>query len=446
MPREKMSFVDRAWLRMDDATNLMIITGLLFFEERIEFAELQRIIRERLLIFERFRQRVVEKDSFLAPPYWEEDPDFDLAHHVKRLELPPPGDAEALRQKVSELMSKPLDMAHPLWELYLIENYQGGCAVLVRIHHCVADGIALVRVLLSLTDHTAEGSDPQGDARNHSHFESPALKKKNPYVPRTVLGKLVLNIGKVLSLLRLALLKPDPRTIFKGKLTVRKKAAWSDPLPLEEVKRIGKTFGATVNDVLLSVISGALENYMKKRTGSVPRDLNIRAAVPINLRPAEEEIRLGNKFGLLFLSLPLSLEEPLPRLLEVRRRSRELKRSLQSQVVFGFLRIMGMVPHFLEKWLVNFFGTKITAVMTNVPGPQQPIYLAGKKVSSILFWVPQSGRAGMGVSIFSYCGNVYIGVATDTNLVPEPAEIIDEVHREFEALKALQAAQTEERE
>ncbi len=437
MAWEKMSFVDRAWLRMDDPTNLMVITGLLFFEEKINFEELQRIISERLLKFDRFRQRVVEKDSILAPPYWEEDPQFDLSHHVKRLKLPDPGDAEALRLKVSELMSKPLDLHHPLWELFLIENYQDGCAVLVRIHHCVADGIALVRVLLSLTDQSAGGPEDPENIRNHSHFESPALRKKNPYVPGTVIGKVILNIGKVFSLLRLALLKPDPRTLFKGPLTPQKKAAWSRPLPLEEVKRIGKTFGATVNDVLLSVISGALENYMKKRTGNVPQQLNIRAAVPINLRPAEEEIRLGNKFGLLFLSLPLSLEEPLKRLLEVRRRSLELKRSLQSQVVFGFLRIMGMVPRFMEKWLVNFFGTKITAVMTNVPGPQQPIYLAGKKVDSILFWVPQSGRAGMGVSIFSYCNNVHIGIATDVNLVPEPNEIVAEVHREFEALRAL---------
>ncbi len=436
MQKEKMSFVDRAWLRMDDPTNLMVITGLLFFKEKIDYQELVAIVEQRLLKFDRFRQRVVEKNSLLAPPYWEEDPAFDIANHVKELELPPPGDAEALRQQVSELMSEPLDVRHPLWQLHLIQNYREGCAVLVRIHHCIADGIALVRVLLSLTD-AQKAPESSVASRPHTQFESPALRKKNPYVPRTFIGRAILNVGKAWSLLRLALLKPDPKTLFKGKLTVRKVAAWSHPLPLDEVKQIGKAFGATVNDVLLSVVSGALEDYLTAREGRSPRRLNIRAAVPINLRAAEEDIRLGNKFGLLFLSLPLSITDPLKRLQEVHRRSLALKQSLQSQVVFGFLRVIGMVPHFMERWIINFFGTKITAVMTNVPGPQQPIFLAGKRVEKILFWVPQSGRAGMGVSIFSYCGNVTIGIATDANLVPEPAEIITRIHSQFEMLKEL---------
>ncbi len=434
MGKEKMSFVDRAWLRMDDATNLMVITGLLFFKEPIQLDELTHVVKERLLKFERFRQRVVQKNSLLAPPYWEEDPDFDIAHHVKELQLSPPGDAAVLRQQVSQLMSEPLDARHPLWQLHLIQNYQEGCAVLVRIHHCIADGIALVRVLLSLTDHESTQNVPSLH-RQHTQFESPALKKRNSYVPRTLIGRMLLSVGKAFSLLRLALLKPDPRTIFKGKLTVKKVAAWSRPLPLEDIKQIGKTFGATVNDVLLSVVSGALEEYLNARVPEVPRRLNIRAAVPINLRPAEDKIRLGNKFGLLFLSLPLSITDPIKRLQEVHRRSLALKQSLQSQVVFGFLRVIGMVPHFMERWIINFFGTKITAVMTNVPGPQHPIYLAQKQVEAILFWVPQSGRAGMGVSIFSYCGNVYIGIATDANLVPEPAEIVANIQRQFNQLK-----------
>ncbi len=433
-----MSHVDTAWLRMDDPTNRMMISGLILFKEPVIKADLRRVIETRLLQYDRFRQRIVGLNRWAGNPFWEDDPHFDLNYHIQEMALPTPGDDDTLRKVVGHFMSQPLDLSRPLWQIHLLRNYRNGCAVLVRIHHCIADGIALVRVLLSLTDpqgHPTIAQPPPHPGRSDGTAPANAAHSRSPRKHSLLMGAL-----KLYSLTRLTFQKPDPRTLFKGKLGIEKIPAWSDPLPLEEVKNMGKTIGATVNDVLLSVVSGALRRYMMKRVNVVPPRLNIRAAVPLNLRPPEPDIRLGNEFGLLFLSLPLSIGDPLERLKEVKRRSLELKQSVQSQMVFGVLNLIGMVPRFIQRLIVNFFGTKITAVMTNVPGPQHPIFLAGKEVQTILFWVPQSGRTGMGVSIFSYNGHVYIGLATDAGLIPEPAEIIRELHSEYHELREVTRA------
>jgi hypothetical protein len=170
------------------------------------------------------------------------------------------------------------------------------------------------------------------------------------------------------------------------------------------------------------------------------RDLNIRAIVPVNLRPAGEELKLGNKFGLVFLSLPVGLAEPIDRLHELRRRMDGLKGSLEAPVAFGILNAIGASPAPVQDIVVGIFGTKGTAVMTNVMGPKEKLYLAGAPLEALMFWVPQSGRLGMGVSILSYADQVWMGVITDEGLVPDPETIIAGLEAEFDAL--LAAAQS----
>jgi hypothetical protein len=165
--------------------------------------------------------------------------------------------------------------------------------------------------------------------------------------------------------------------------------------------------------------------------------LNFRAAMPVNLRPLEKMSDLGNQFGLIFLSLPVGILDPVERLAELRRRATALKRSTEPVVVYGILRALGISPHFIQRLVVRIFATKATAVMTNVPGPKQTLYLAGKPIQDIFFWVPQSGRVGMGVSILSYAGHVRLGVGTDAGLVPDPEGIVKGFHEEMAELKRL---------
>jgi WS/DGAT/MGAT family acyltransferase len=235
---------------------------------------------------------------------------------------------------------------------------------------------------------------------------------------------------------RLVLRWPDPKTIFKGPLGIPKRAAWSEPIPLADVKTIGKGLGGTVNDVLLTAMTGGLRRYLQGR-GERVAGLNFRAFVPVNLRPPDAELELGNKFGLVFLSLPVGIADPVERLRELKRCMDGLKGSLEAPVAFGILNAIGMSPARIQDIVVNIFGTKGTAVMTNVIGPQERIYLAGAPLEAFMFWVPQSGRLGMGVSILSYAGQVWMGVITDEGLVPDPETIIAGFQAEFDELLAL---------
>ena len=218
---------------------------------------------------------------------------------------------------------------------------------------------------------------------------------------------------------RLVLRLPDPPTIFKGPLGIPKRVAWSEPIAVDDVKEVGRALEGTINDVLLSAMTGGLRRYLDRK-GKKAHGLNFRAAMPVNLRPLDDMADLGNQFGLVFLSLPVGIDDPVERLDELRRRSVALKRSAEPVVVYGILKLLGIVPLAVQRLVVKIFAAKTTAVMTNVPGPREELYLAGKPIGEIFFWVPQSGRVGLGISIFSYAGHVRLGVASDAGLIPDP--------------------------
>jgi len=208
-------------------------------------------------------------------------------------------------------------------------------------------------------------------------------------------------------------------------------------LPLDEVKSLSKALGCTVNDLLISAVTGALNSYLVARGEQPAPHIEIRATVPVNLRPLEHARELGNHFGLVFLSLPLGERNPLARVRRISERMNELKSGRQATVSFGLLAALGMGPSALQKPALEMLSEKATTVLTNVPGPQQPLYLAGERVKDMMFWVPQNGSIGMGISILSYDGQVFFGVITDRRLVPEPHDIIERFRPEFEKLVCL---------
>jgi len=234
-------------------------------------------------------------------------------------------------------------------------------------------------------------------------------------------------------LARLATMPADPESLFKGNLCTRKVCAWSKIMPLDEVKAFAKANGATINDVLLAGVVGALRRYMIRRNFDVD-GVNIRAVVPVNLRPESEIVKLGNRFGLVFLALPIGVEDRGERLVELKRRMDAIKASSEPMVIYALLNAVGMTGPKVESLALKLFGSKATAVMTNVPGPRKEIYLAGKAMRSMMFWVPQSAKLGLGVSILSYAGQVRLGVATDSGLVPDPQSIIEAFQEEMAAM------------
>jgi WS/DGAT/MGAT family acyltransferase len=239
--------------------------------------------------------------------------------------------------------------------------------------------------------------------------------------------------GSTLALGRLLGYGRDPATPFKGEIGVPKRVAWTEPIPLEDVRATAKALGASINDLLNSAMAGGLRRYLAQH-GTPPPDLSIRAAMPVNLRPLEEMAELGNRFGLVFLPLPVGEADPLRRLSGIRKRSATLRRSAEPLVVHSLLRFVGGSPAALQRLVVRIFGTKATAVFTNVPGPKRTLWFAGRAIRDIFFWVPQAARLGLGVSIFSYDGMVRMGVGTDAGLVPDPERIVDGFRAEFAAL------------
>lgn len=468
---ERMSKVDTAWLRMDSESNLMMIVGVWVLKPGIRHADLCQRILERLMQYPRFRQRVVQD---AAGATWVQDDQFDIERHVvtETLARKPRGrEQEALQDRLAELAVTPLDREHPLWQFHLVENYQGGSAMMVRIHHCIADGIALISVTQSLVDGgsappqrkrgrkqrdgmdgaqdwiadtlikpftdaavRALGGAGSGAAHAFEMLAEPQKGVEKGLAGGADLARLAYQVLRDAA--ALALMPDDSPTRLKGTPGLRKRVAWCAPIPLEEVRAVGKALNCSINDVLLSCVAGAIAEYLRGH-GDAVRGKEIRAMVPVNLRPIEQAYKLGNQFGLAPVVLPIGLDNPVERVYEVRRRMSQLKGSMQPLLAFGLLAVAGLLIKPAQDAMLGLFARKTTAVMTNVPGPREKLKFLGSTLEQSLFWVPQSGSVGLGVSILSYGGGVQFGVITDADLCPDPQKIIDGFEPEFAKLSLL---------
>jgi WS/DGAT/MGAT family acyltransferase len=459
-----MSRVDTAWLRMDNEANLMMIVGVWLIEPQLSLADLRERVGTALLQYGRFRQKVVE-DTLGAQ--WVDDDHFDLAAHVvpEKLELSK-GQAplDGLKHYVGELATQPLNPSRPLWQFHLFEDFETGRSALVaRIHHCIADGIALISVMLSITD---GGKSPPARRKREAEDDendwiADYLIKPASDLAVKAIGVYGAGVGKGIEMMAdpaaplngslemarigaqvvsdvaaMALMPDDSPTSLKGKATPGKRVAWGEPLPLPEVKAIGQALGGSINDILLASVAGAIGSYLRDK-GEDPAGKEIRAMVPVNLRPLEKAWQLGNRFGLVPLVLPIGIANPVERLFAVRARMSELKGSFQPVMAFGLLSIAGLLIKPVQHAMLNLFAKKATAVMTNVPGPAEALKFCGSTVEKVMFWVPQSGDIGMGVSILTYAGRVQFGLITDAGLCPDPEAIISNFAPEFEKLLML---------
>jgi diacylglycerol O-acyltransferase / wax synthase len=464
---ERMSRVDTAWLRMDNDVNLMMIVGVWLLTPAVGLQAARDRVADKLLKYPRFGQRV-HHDTMGAS--WVADEHFDINHHVAPILLRREAgqtERQALQALCAELATEPLDPRHPLWQFQLVEAYEGGSALIVRIHHCIADGIALTSVMQSITD---GGSDPprrrrlapdtDGDDGNDTDWLSDAVVKPLTDLATKAIGMYGDGVARSLDVLSnpqqlmasvdmartgykvlsdvaaLALLADDSPTLLKGKPSGRKAVAWCEPLPLHEVKAVGKGLACSVNDVLLACAAGAIGSYLAD-LGDDPAGKEIRAMVPVNLRPLHKAWQLGNRFGLAPLTLPVGVANPIERVYAVRRRMDELKGSYQPLLAFAILSMTGLLVKPAQDAILGLFAKKTTAVMTNVPGPAAPLTFCGSTLRQNLFWVPASGDVGVGLSILSYAGGVQFGLITDQQLCPEPQQIIDRFAIEFEKLLLL---------
>lgn len=447
-----MSGVDRAWLLMERPASPMLVVVLIVLSAAVRRERLRRLLAERFLCFPRFRCLPVNET---VGGRWVEATQFDLDDHIQCVSLPAGAGQPELEALVGELASTALNPSRPLWSFHLVAGYGAGSALIVRIHHCYADGVALLQVLLSLCGRNSRGRGaakpsrsgaPEDSATSDTGSIGAVLRGGADLLERGLhYGLHPLEAGAAArplvdfsaELARLGLMPDEPVTRLKHPLSGIKRAAWAQSLALEEVHVIGRVLGCTVNDVLVSVLAGALGRYLAAQ-GEDVTGLTLRAVVPVNLRTASSTApSLGNDFGLVFVELPVGIRHPLERLYAVRSVMQHLKASPQALITLGLLATVGSLPASIEELVLAQLGAKASLVASNLPGPNQRLRLAGATVSQVLFWVPQAGGIGTGVSMLTYCGRVQLGVIADRELIARPAELVEAMTSEFERLVFL---------
>jgi diacylglycerol O-acyltransferase len=453
MAKEHLTNIDTLMLRVEDDVNPNHGTGVMVLGAPLDFERLKQTVVARLLCFARFRQRVVEPVLPWRPPSWQDDPDFDLRYHLQKASLQPPGDQASLQELVSLLAGTPLDLDRPLWQVYYIGNYGPGSALICRVHHSLADGVALMHVLLSLadpdpgapsplfeTDYRPQEPDGSSAAEPRSRTRAPGslVRKGRDLLAHPPSGAEVARLGRdaAAAVRELMLSPPDTDTALRGSRSEVKRVAWSGPIPLADIKAAGSRLHGTVNDMLLTAVAGALRRYLQDR-GEPLVDVRIRALVPISLRPSGTERDLGNRIGIVLLPMPVDVAGPLDRFRELKRRMDEFKGTLEAPVVYAAMNTFGRAPSGVVSPLVDHLCSRATVVVTNVKGPQEPLYLAGAPLEEFMFWIPRFGGIGLGIGILSYNGQVRVGVISDRDVVPDPQAVITGFHQEFDALLAL---------
>jgi WS/DGAT/MGAT family acyltransferase len=458
---ERFYSVDAAWLHMD-SPGKTLITGLSLYDRPLTARDLRAAVEDRLLRFARFRQRVREPDVLLGLPVWEPDPDFDLDAHLKRATLPAPGDMAALFRLVERLMATPLQPRRPLWQMHLVEHFGTGSALIMRLSHAVADGAALVHVLDTFTGVTAKASraplpppelkaplDEAGDGLAGAILRALDTMDRARALPGQLLdqglaaasdpvGTTLRAMSGVAALGKVLFIPPDRQTILRGRSGPARRAVVSDPIPLSEIKTISHALGSKVNDVVLSAIAGGFRRYLLEHNQPVS-GLNLRATVPVYLGDWDQAEIMRNEFGLVFLSLPVGIEDPLRRLRELKRRMDAIKASPEAAVTYGIMYGMGHTPPAVEHLVAKVFGMKATAVMTNSIGPVQPRYLAGSRIDRLLVWAPHPAGLALSFTILSYAGDLTVSLSTFASVVPDPETILAGFEAEFAELRRLGA-------
>jgi hypothetical protein len=420
---------DTAWSRMDTDTNLMVVAGFFRFSAPVDIDEVKRALDGGLLRLDRFRQRVVDPGG-LRLPRWVDDPDFDVDHHVVEDRLPEPGDDGALRAAIESHLSRPLDRNRPLWEMRVYQGLGSGSALFFRVHHCIADGIALMHVLLEMCERV------DGAART-----PPRAQPKRPWwwwsllpLTGTWWSIRLFWVSSVLTWRR-----KDSPTIYKGVLRGEKATAWTPTIPLETVRSAAKAADVKINDLLMSAVTGALRRYATTRGESLDGK-GVRALIPVNLRAASATGELGNMFGMVSPRLPVDETDPRERLMQVKRRIDRLKRSAEPMSALLFVKTLGTIGRTAHHRLQTFLIDKGTLVVSNVPGPRKKLAFAGQPIEQIMFWPPPFGPTALSIGVFSYAGEVTVGVYADRAIVPDAEVLAAAFVEEIEELAALYPA------
>ena len=421
-----------------------------------DFERLLEHVEARLALVPRFRQRVTRTPLDLSNPVWTDDPRFDLRWHVRRAALPAPGGGAELRDLVGRIMSEPLDFGRPLWQLYLVEGVEGGRHALVnKTHHALVDGVAAIDVGTVILDPSPDGSeielpdqewDPEQPSPELLFVRAASDRIRGPLraarkaalealtTPRETAGRVMRTAE---SFTQLAASGPTaPRTFLNHEIGRDRRVAYVDA-GLEDLKAARGDGAATVNDVILSVTTGALRRCFERR--GEPLTEHLVALVPMSVRRPDEQLELGNRIATLLVRLPLAEADPAARLDRIHAETSRLKASEQARAASLVIEATGWTPPTVNRVLADAISRPLSWNLTvsNVPGPQVPFYVLGNRIEAIYPFVPLSPQHhALSVGVLSYDGGVFFGLTGDRDLFTD----IDALAAELEAALAEQGA------
>jgi WS/DGAT/MGAT family acyltransferase len=456
---ERLSAQDNSFLLMERpnvhmhvaATQIYEAGPLCTAEGGIDFAAFRHSIESILHLIPRYRQ-VLKWIPFENHPVWVDDHNFDLDYHVRHTSLPRPGTDEQLKRLAARIMAQQLDRSKPLWEFWVVEGLQGDrFAVMSKIHHCMIDGSSGVDLAQIMMSFERERKLPEP----MSYIPRPAPSDMELVVDQMV-HRLTLPVQAVRGLRALNLEADDLRqevmtrlkalselagyairtasdSPLNGTVGMHRRVDWTS-FQLEEVKAIRRALGCTVNDVVLATVAGAVRSYMIRRRVN-PDMLDFRVSAPVSVRREEERGTLGNKVSSWILPLPIEKKKPLQRLEELKRRTQELKRSKQALGVEMLMAAAEWAPATLLSLGSQATSGPINMIVTNVPGPQMPLFTLGAQLLEMYPMVPLLQKTGLGIALFSYNGKMFWGFNADPELVPDLADFVADIHDAFIELK-----------
>jgi diacylglycerol O-acyltransferase / wax synthase len=437
----RMSPGDAVWYLGENPVNPMTISSIMWYDRPLDVALLRERMQDRLLTQHPvMRQRIVPSRIPGLMPKWVDDRDFDLAHHISEDRLPAPGDQATLQEWCSDERTTPLDRSRPLWHASVLQGYRGeGSAVHVRIHHSIGDGLAMMQLLLTLVDEYEPGAVVLSD-RSWTDVAGNVLGAGTGLVARG--AHLALHPTEVIEVAREGiemvswagrLLAPQlvERSVLQGHPDGTKLMAWDpDGFPLEEVKRVARASGATINDVVMTVMSGGLHRYLADREALVD---DIAMMIPVNLRRPGAPLprRLGNRIGLLPIRLPVREPDPIVRLELLKARMQELKDSPAPIVSRMLIVATTMFTPMVERGIHRLNQLRSTGVLTNVPGPREPLHIGGSRMLGTVGWGGMTAHLNLSAAFVSLNGRIFPGIVTDAAITPDPEEILEHIHEEY---------------
>lgn len=445
MTFDRMSPADVSFLHVEDAVSHMHIGSVGIFEGPFPgYDEVKSMFAGKLPLVPRYRQVVKPVPLELGRPVWADDPHFNIDYHVRHTALPKPGGEVELRRLVGRLMSQQLDRTKPLWEVWVVEGLENGqWSMVSKTHHCMVDGVSGTDLLSTVMDLSPEGSSPVPDDWHPQPAPSPRRlaadavveMARSPYeqlrglraatrLPRQAFAQLKDVTQGMRSMA--SLLRATPESSLNGPIGPHRRYEWAT-CSVGDIKVIRKGLGGTFNDVVLTAITRGFRDLIRSRGESADRV--VRTMVPVSVRPRDTSGRaigdgtLENKVSAMFAELPIGIEDPVERLRAISAQMDGLKESKQAIAGEALTAMSGFAPPLLfalgARAVTRAPQRNINTVTTNVPGPQAPLYAAGRRMLASYPFVPLQGSMRVGVAIFSYDGNVYFGITGDYDTAPD---------------------------